>query len=431
MPGFPRCAALCFGIVMLLAPRAHAQHDMEHMHMMHAPAPRDVERPVLFQSDMHRMTGMVPVDPMGGMPMPGWGWMTMGVVRFGYNRQGGDRGDDAWESTNWVMGMAHHDLGPGRVTFMLMNSLEAATIGDPGSPELFQTGETFHGEPLVDFQHPHDFFMHISGTYRAALSPRAGVWAQFALVGEPALGPTPFMHRASSGDNPTAPIGHHWQDSTHITDDVITVGGGWSWLALDASAFHGREPGEDRWNIDGGPIDSYSGRVSASLPHRWSGQVSYGNLHDYHSEMPGDVKRTTASLHYGAAGDGPAAISLVWGRNDEVHGISDSFLAEYAQQFGRPHQVYARVEWVEKDELLLLTKEHIHDDKPRSTVGVSALTLGYFHTGRMFAGLGLGGDVTVYAVPSSLQDEYGDFPVSIHVFMRARWWSETGGMHHH
>jgi hypothetical protein len=413
---------LLVALIVVHASRAFAQDHMEHMHMSqpaHTHSGGD-----LFDSDMKRMTGMMPVDAMGDMPMPGWGWMTAGVIRFGYNRQGGDRGDDAWESTNWVMGMAHHDLGPGRVTFMMMNSLEAATLGDPGSPQLFQTGETFEGKPIVDFQHPHDLFMNISGTYRARLSPRAGLWTQFALVGEPALGPTAFMHRASSGDNPSAPLGHHWQDSTHITNDVITAGGGWSWLALEGSGFHGREPGEDRWNIDGGPIDSWSARARVDLPKRWSGQVSTGNIHNVHAEMPGDEKRTTASLHYNADGSGPMALSFVWGRNDEVHGISDSFLAEYAQQLTQRSAVFARAEWVEKDEQLLLTREHIHEPGSRPTVDVTAFTLGYFHSGTMFAGLGLGGDVTIYGVPSSLKADYGDFPVSVHAFIRARWMTE-------
>lgn len=414
---------------MLAASPARAQDDMAHMHMSHAAPSRNVNQPTLFDTDMPRMTGMIPVDPMGGMSMPGWSFMTAGVVRFGYNDQGGERGDHAWESTNWVMGMAHHDLGPGRMTFMLMNSLEPATIGDPGSPELFQTGETFEGEPIVDYQHPHDLFMHISATYRASLSARAGVWAQFAPVGEPALGPTPFMHRASAGDNPTAPIGHHWQDSTHITDDVITVGGGWNWVALDGSAFHGREPDENRWDLDGGPIDSYSGRASVSLSRQWLAQVSYGNIHNLHADEPGDVERTTASLYYDADGTGPTAVSLVWGRNDEVHGRSDSFLAEGAYQLNRRNQLYARFEWVEKDEQLLLTKENADEPVSSTTVPVNAFTLGYFRTGTMFAGFGLGADVTAYSVSSSLRDTYGDFPVSFHVFMRARWLGATGGMH--
>jgi hypothetical protein len=412
-------------LLLLGASTATAQH-----HGHEAPPPeRRASELTLFQTDMRGMTGMVPVDPMGAAP--GWQWMTAGVVRFGYNRQGGERGDEGFESTNWVMGMLHHDLGPGRVSFMMMNSLETATLDDPGSPQLFQTGETFDGEPLVDYQHPHDFFMNLSATYRAALSPRSGVWLQLAPVGEPALGPVAFMHRPSSGDNPSAPLGHHWQDATHIMYNVVTLGGGWDRVSIDASAFHGQEPDEDRWDIDGGEIDSHSGRLHVALPGRWSTQVSYGELEDHHTDMPGDVKRTTASVEYGAQGDGPSALMLVWGRNDEEHGVSNSFLVEFARQLSRPHHVYARLEWVEKDEQLLLTREHTHAHGQQELADVGAATLGYFHTGRIFSGLGMGGDVTVYAVPSELQDVYGDFPVSIHVFIRARWMQGHGGGHSH
>lgn len=412
----------------MCASRAGAQHDMQAMHSMRAPV-RDPYARRLFNSDMRRMTGMVPVDPMGSMRMPGWGFMSMGVVRFGYNHQGGGRGDQGFESTNWFMEMAHHDLGPGRVSFMLMNSLEPATFDDPGSPQLFQTGETFDGAPLVDYQHPHDFFMNISATYRASIAPRAGVWLQYAPVGEPALGPTTFMHRASAGDNPAAPLGHHWQDATHISDNVASVGAGWNWLSVDGSAFHGRESDEQRWDIDWGAMDSYSGRVSVALPRGWSAQASYGDLHDVHADEPGDVKRTTASLHYGATGDGPMAVTLVWGRNDEEQGISNSFLAEYAHQLARQHAVFSRFEWVEKDQELLLTRTQPQGPGPHPTANVTALTMGYFHSGTMFGGLGMGGDLTFYVVPASLQPAYGDTPVSLHVFMRLRWNTGADGMH--
>ena len=43
-------------------------------------------------------------------------------------------------------------------------------------------------------------------------------------VGEPALGPSAFMHRGSSSYNPEPPITHHWFDSTHITYGVVTAG---------------------------------------------------------------------------------------------------------------------------------------------------------------------------------------------------------------
>jgi hypothetical protein len=417
-----RVFALC-GFLTLGATPTFAQHD-HHQHMTAEEKPAG---PVLFNSDMKPMTGMVPVDPMGDK-IPGWSWMTMGVVRFGYNHQGGPSGDEGFESTNWFMWMGHHDLGPGRFTMMMMNSLEAATLDDPGSPELFQTGETFEGEPIVDYQHPHDLFMNLSVTYRASLSPRSALWLQVAPVGEPALGPTAFMHRTSSGENPTAPLSHHWQDATHITDNVVTVGGGWNRVSLEGSGFHGQEPDENRWDIDWGPIDSYSGRLSLGLPKKWSAQVSYGNLHDVETTMPGDIQRTTASLHYGM--DNSAnALSLVFGQNREDHGTSNSFLAEYAHQLDR-HHVYSRFEWVQKDEILLATKDHEDHSHghPMPLVDVSALTVGYFHTGRIFGGLGLGGDVTFYLVPSSLETVYDDFPVSIHVFMRARW---ATGAHHH
>lgn len=148
--------------------------------------------------------------------------------------------------------------------------------------------------------------------------------------------------------------------------------------------------------------------------------ASYGDLHEPEANVPGDVKRTTASLEYDAAGDGPMAFLLLWGRNDEDHGVSNSFLAEYAHQLARRHHVFARAEWVEKDEQLLATREHT-DGETTALADVTALTLGYFHSGTIFAGLGMGGDVTFYNVPSSLEDEYGSSPVSIHVFMRARW----------
>ena len=176
------------------------------------------------------MAGMTPRDPMAGMAMPSWHWMTMGVARLSYNHQGGLSGDEKVESSNWFMGMGQRDLFGGRLTLMTMISLEPATLHAGGSPELFQMGETFEGRPLVDHQHPHDFFMNVSATWRRPLGARGATWVQAALRGEPALGPTTFMHRASAGENPTAVLGHHFQDSTHITDIVVTAGAGWRFL---------------------------------------------------------------------------------------------------------------------------------------------------------------------------------------------------------
>ncbi|HLQ22629.1 MAG TPA: hypothetical protein VK132_05460, partial [Gemmatimonadales bacterium] len=398
----------------------------------------------LFQSDMWLMAGMTPRDPMGGMAMPQWSWMTMGIARLVYNRQGGPSGDEAFESTNWSMVMGQRDVGRGRLTLMMMNSAEPATLAKGGSPQLFQTGETLHGRPLVDRQHPHDLFMNVSATYRVSLGRESAWWAQAALRGEPALGPTAYMHRASAGENPTPILGHHLQDSTHITDTVFTAGGGWRWLTVEASAFHGAEPDEDRWDVDPAAPDSVSARVKVSLPSGWSGQVSHGFLKHPEALVPGNLHRTTASLHYGERGDRPLAASFVWGHNREDHGSSDSLLLEGAWQLTAVDHVYARAERVDKD-LHLLEGKGLDVQPPteaEATVPVRAATVGYLRDLVVLRNvkvlarlhLGVGADVTFYEVPSEIKAVYGESPVSVHAFLRARWGRPHGpgdhGGHH-
>jgi hypothetical protein len=377
--------------------------------------------PHLFQSDMSQMAGMTVESPMEMGTPDRWQTMTMGVVRLLYNDQGGPSGNHAIESSNWAMGMLHRSFGPNRLSFMLMCSLEPATIHVHGSPELFQTGESYQDKPLVDHQHAHDFFSNLSVTYRLAMGRNAALWAQAAPVGAPALGPIAFMHRASAGDNPTAPLGHHWQDATHITSNVVTLGGGWKRITLEGSAFHGAEPDEDRWDLDGGKIDSYSGRLKVKLGQAWSAQISHGYLHDPEILESGDVHRTTVSVETGADGTRDWAATVVWGENNEEHGISSSLLTEAAWQKTRLDQIYGRFEWVQKSEYLLATKTLPEDPEPYADV--YALTAGYLRNIDLLkhATTGVGGDVTVYEFPESLKPMYGDFPLSAHVFLRVRW----------
>jgi hypothetical protein len=150
----PRHAAAAFFALLCLVPGATPGQEIQPG-ADHSDASRN-----LFQSDMTVMSGMTPRDPMGGMAMPGWHVMDMGVIHFTYNRQGGPSGAETFESANWNMLHAQHDLWGGRLSLMLMNSLEPATMTRRGSPQLFQEGETFQSQPLVDYQHPHDFFMN-------------------------------------------------------------------------------------------------------------------------------------------------------------------------------------------------------------------------------------------------------------------------------
>jgi hypothetical protein len=411
----------------------------------------------LFQSDMTVMTGMTPRDPMGGMAMPGWHVMDMGVARFSYNRQGGPSGAEAFESENWNMLHAQHDLWGGRLSLMLMNSLEPETMTRRGSPQLFQEGETFQSQPLVDYQHPHDFFMNVSATYRHSVGADGGIWVQLAPVGEPALGPTAFMHRASSGENPTAPLGHHGQDSTHVTFGVVTLGAGWRWISVEGSAFHGAEPDENRWNFEHGRLDSASGRIKILLPAGWSGQISYGSRRNPEALFPGNIHRTTASLHYGADGDRPLALSLIWGRDSDEHrgapstasgfgatplavrhpnaprGFTDYWLFEAAYQATEWDQIYGRGEYLDRNFQLLFTKKGALPGRPVSTriVRLKALTLGYFRDVNLIAGLktGLGADLTAYRYPEDLEFVYGSHPLSTHISFRLRWGTPHGMDH--
>ena len=145
-----------------------------------------------------------------------------------------------------------------------MLSLEPATITNRSYPLLFQTGETAYGRPLVDAQHPHNFIMALGAHYAHPLGSDTMLQLYYAPVGDPALGPVAFPHRASAAELPQAPLGHHWQDSTHIADNVATVAVQHAWLRLEASGFYGTEPGENRWHIDWGPMNSYSGRLSVA-----------------------------------------------------------------------------------------------------------------------------------------------------------------------
>src|SRR5205085_4103940 len=131
-------------------------------------------------------------------------------------------------------------------TFSSMLSVDAGAVGKKGYREIFQAGETLDDQPIRDRQHPHDLFMQLATIWRLPLTSSTGLTIAGGPVGEPALGPVAFMHRASAGDNPTAPLSHHTFDSTHIAFGVVTAAvdrGSW---VLEGSVFNGREPDANR-----------------------------------------------------------------------------------------------------------------------------------------------------------------------------------------
>ena len=187
--------------------------------------------------------------------------MFHGQVFLNALQQSGPSGADKVFSTNWFMPMAQTQLGPGTFTARVMLSLEPGTITPRYYPELLQQGETAFGKPIVNGQHPHDFIMELATLYDLKIGEQALLSFYFAPMGDPAMGPTAYPHRASASENPIAPLGHHLEDSTHVSDDVITAGFTYKRARIEASGFHGREPDEFRWDIDSGKVHSWSIRA--------------------------------------------------------------------------------------------------------------------------------------------------------------------------
>src|SRR5688500_5508318 len=159
-----------------------------------------------------------------------WNLMWMGQAFLVGTQQSGPRGGDKFYSANWGMLGAVRKVGRGSLMLRSMLSLDPATVTDRQYPLLFQTGESAFGRPIVDWQHPHEFLMELSAHYAHPVGEKGMVNFYYAPVGDVALGPVAFPHRASAMELPQATLAHHWQDSTHIANNVVT--GGFSWDKL-------------------------------------------------------------------------------------------------------------------------------------------------------------------------------------------------------
>lgn len=355
---------------------------------------------------------------------PPWSFMLHGQAFVTDIQQSGPRGRDKFLSVNWLMGSAIRPLAGGAVQIRTMLSLEPATVTRRSYPELFQTGETAFNRPLVDAQHPHDFFMELGAGYVRPLAERTFVSFYAAAVGDPALGPVAYPHRASALELPQATLSHHIQDSTHIASDVITAGIEHGMFRLEGSGFHGEEPDEGRWNIDYGPLDSWATRLWVLPSANWAAQVSLGRLHNPEAAEPGDVVRSTASLSYNRPlARGNWATSLIWGRNHksaEKRNLN-SYLAETLLVFRGRNYLTGRAELVDKDELF----PHANnggEHGPEGVFRVAAYTAGYTRDFDLFPSVttGLGANFTTYTVPGALKPFYGGRPVAFHFYFRVR-----------
>jgi hypothetical protein len=372
-------------------------------------------------------------------------WMLMlhGNGFIADTQQTSPRGGDKLFSTNWVMPMAQRSWGPGELTLRTMLSLEPATVTGRQYPLLFQQGETAYGLPIADGQHPHDFVMEFAGLYDLHLGDKGLLSIYAAPVGDPAIGPTAYPHRESAIESPVGTLGHHQEDSTHISDDVVTIGVTRGWLRLEGSGFHGREPNEHRWQVQQGAIDSWSTRLTLEPGRNWSGQYSWGHLHSPEQLFPDENQdRMTASVMYnrpfgpthsmptGAPGPdatrpGNWATTLVWGRTRDLPDnlIENSYLLESTVRFRGRNYAFTRIENVDRTNELLLGEHALPPDFREEAAGrVQAYTFGYDRDLGHFPHLStaFGAQVTAYRPGLRLQPVYGTDPMGVVIFLRLR-----------
>jgi len=337
------------------------------------------------------------------------------------------RGRARFFSTNWFMPMAQHGLGPGVITIRTMLSLEPATITGRQYPLLFQQGETAFGLPIADAQHPHNLFMELAALYDLKLGSTTLLSFYAAPVGDPAIGPTAYPHRASALEDPVGSLGHHQEDSTHISDDVVTAGLTYRVVRIEASGFHGREPNENRWNIHQGGIDSWSTRVTLQPGKNWSGQYSYARIASPEALSPQENQdRMTASVMYNRPlQQGNWASTIVWGHTRSIpdNAVFNSYLLESTLRFRVKNYVWTRLENAERSNELILGEAPLPPGFQEQPVGmVQAYTFGYDRDFDLVPHLAsaIGAQVTTYGVPDRLKPTYGGHPAGVALFVRLR-----------
>ncbi len=414
-------------------PDPHAGHDL-------TPTPVDGGPAEVLHPAAHAMTGALGPYPMareasgtawqpdsaehGGLHLTGgdWAFMLHGQLDLVHSWQEQPRGNSKTFPAGMLMAMARRPLGDGTLQLKAMVSPDPL-MGKKGYPLLLASGETANGhDPLIDRQHPHDFFMELSASVSQNLDPKTSLFLYGGLPGEPAFGPPAFMHRQSISASPEAPITHHWLDSTHITFGVLTAGLVHDKLKVELSRFNGREPDQYRWNIETGPLDSTSVRLSWNPTANLSLQGSWAHLEEPEQLEPGvDQRRWSASGTYTRPmAKGWWSTSLAWGRKGVESRNYDAFALESAIKWN-DWTLFGRGEITENNELFGLHDEE-EDDHHGEALRVGKASLGLL---REFAvaknlKLGVGGLYAFNFVPDALEDAYGGDPDGAMGFIRLK-----------
>lgn len=351
-----------------------------------------------------------------------------------YSDQSTVHGDRQLGLTDWEMIVASRTIGAGIVELHAMTSLEAAVLGSRGYPLLLQTGQR-----LANRQAPRDGLMELSARYDHAFGRSIAASVYAAPVGEPAVGPVAFMHRPSAQDDPTAPLGHHWQDATHAAVGVVTAGIFSRFAKLEGSVFNGRQSDTNRFRVDieGARLDSYAGRFTVAPTGSTTASVWWAYIADHErdgapmhrygaqimTQRPGvaggDWTTTAifgANVHHHI---GPDHSALHGGNPASPHQRSNSLLLESAVGIGHRLSVFGRIERVQKSasELGFLGGDLTQ------RFDVRPLSLGTRIEVVKFRRLsvGVGGRAAVTLLPETLRYTYGTRrPTGYSIYLNAR-----------
>ncbi len=367
-----------------------------------------------------------------------WLFMLHGFANAGYtarlNKSESLRGADQFFTTNMFMFMGLRELKSGAWGFRVMADLEPV-MGPDGYPLLMQTGGVGEDQThLVDRQHPHDMIMELAATYSHSLSKDQTVFVYAGLPGEPAFGPPAFMHRFSSINNPTAPITHHWFESTHITEGVATLGYVWKNFKLDGSVFNGKEPDDRRWDIERPEFNSYSARAAINASENLAFQASYGRIGSPHSLLSNldysDRVNATAMMNWMPPQE-VWQFLVGWGATmDHPGNALGALLVELTRAIRNTHFVFYRLEVASKNDLFLSGgPSHFHrpdlvalSPDAGETKLISRVSAGYLYDFKTYrkTSWGVGAQISVYPVPRALEVAYGSPGLNLVLFTRMR-----------
>lgn len=355
-----------------------------------------------------------------------WSFMLQGSIFVRYNYQDiskqtnrSDSLQDRFDAPNWIMIMGNRKIKKrGLFTFNSMFSGDVISMGKNGYPLLFQTGETYQEKALVDRQHPHDFVSSLSVGYTQMINPNVDIIGYIGFPGEPAIGPPAFMHRISSFNNPDAPLGHHWQDATHIVFGVSTLGIRYKNLKFETSCFTGREPDENRFDFDKPKFDSYSYRISSNPSKNISLQFSQAFIKSPEKlESDKDVIRTTASILHFKEFDNNSylASAVVYGRNQIEKNRSENSLLVESNFQRKKMAIYSRYEIIQKNALDL----QINQVNISELFLINVFTIGssYSLLSVMYSNASIGVQGSISVTETKLNSIYGKHPLSFEIYL--------------